>query len=118
MAYALGDNRLLPLLLVVEFDLVLCACLYLLGAVLLAQGLDLGDIENGGLAKEPEDEVVPDEDDTLLFLLDLLSELGEEGEVDGGVCLVRLDEMHGLVSLESEFHLQVEDLLILLLCLR
>jgi len=43
--------------------------------------------------------------------------LRKEGEVDGGVCLVRLDEVHGLVILESEFHLQVQDLLILLLCL-
>jgi hypothetical protein len=85
LANALSDNWLLALFLEVELDLILCACFNLFGTVFLAKCLNLGDIEESGLSKEAQYEVFSDENNTLLFLLNLLSELGKEGEVDSGV---------------------------------
>jgi len=88
LANALSDDRLLALFLKVELDLILCTCLNLLGTMLFAKCLNLCDIKERGLSKKTQDEVFSNENYTLLLLLDLLSKLGKEGEIDSGISLI------------------------------
>jgi hypothetical protein len=85
---ALDDNGFLALLFEVKLNLILSAGFDLLGAVLLANLFNLGHFKQRRFTKQTKNEVVANEDDTLLLLLDLLSELRKEREVNSGVRLV------------------------------
>jgi len=118
LTYPLRDHRLLPLLLKVKLDLILTPCLHLLCRVLLAQSLKLSDLKECWLPEKPHNERIAHEHYPLFLPLNLFSELWQEREVDSGIVLFRVHEVEGLVVLEGELDLKVEDLLVLLLGLR
>jgi len=118
LTYALGDNWLLALDLEVELDILFVSHLDWLGTALLADGLDVLDNLLCLVSSQESEHVVSShENHSFLLLLQLVSKLWQEREVKGWCLLLTLHVVEFCVSRRTyhEFHLQVKDLLVLLL---
>ena len=117
LKHVLSLHSLLTLLLELERNLVLTDHLDGLRAHRFASLLELLDVELIWIAEETNQVVVSDVENTLLLLLEVSSELGQEGDVDSGVGLVTLNEVGvSLIILQQVLDLEGQNLHVLLLC--